>query len=319
MIISGSTLFKMIISHRPLPTTRRWLRAVLVLFAAVLLPLGLAHADGPDFDAVAARLVEAVKAGELTEEQAEAMMGELGRAAFAERMDRARRHRGSDAEFRLKLGKAIRAGKISEGDARRKWEAYEKGKAARAKKPNEAEMAEVKKKIWAAVKEGHVTEEQAKARWEGYLDQYRRSKPDAKGDDARLAKYRAFERSLHEAVAAGKISREDADKKLIEARMRIWPPSKKTDPRDAKVKKRLAEAVKAGTITEEAAKARWAGYLKQKSTQAEQPMPPREEMLEARRKIGAAVEAGAITEEEARAKWEAYLEAFRKSAAKRRR
>jgi len=54
---------------------------------AVILSCGIAHAGQPDFEAVGTRLIEAVQAGELTPEQAKAMMGALACVSFEERLN----------------------------------------------------------------------------------------------------------------------------------------------------------------------------------------------------------------------------------------
>ena len=63
------------ISATPSRTNSRWSQACLLLCAICVLPFGVAH--GQDHDAVGRRLREAVSKGELTAEQAGAMMGVL--------------------------------------------------------------------------------------------------------------------------------------------------------------------------------------------------------------------------------------------------
>lgn len=86
---------QMIVSQQPIPASR-WAIAVILLSAVGLLPLGVASAQDPDYEAVANRLIEAVEEGELTAAQAEAMMGALARARFAERLAAARSHEEHD-------------------------------------------------------------------------------------------------------------------------------------------------------------------------------------------------------------------------------
>ncbi len=98
---SGGNLerrFKMIMSDRPM-TGSPWPHTCIVLCALICLPLGVAFAGEPDYEAVTRRLIAAVKAGELTEPQAEAMMGALTRARFAERLAASdEKSRGRDRE-----------------------------------------------------------------------------------------------------------------------------------------------------------------------------------------------------------------------------
>ena len=65
----------MILSHHIKPATSSTLRAGLLLVAVTMLPLGFAFAQ--DYEAVGKRLAKAVVKGELTWEQANAMMEAL--------------------------------------------------------------------------------------------------------------------------------------------------------------------------------------------------------------------------------------------------
>ena len=65
----------MIVSDRPNRSNSRWLRAWVLLGALIVLPLGLASAQ--DYIAVAQRLKESVRQGEITAQQADAMMAAL--------------------------------------------------------------------------------------------------------------------------------------------------------------------------------------------------------------------------------------------------
>lgn len=109
-ITSGGILerrLRMIISARPRARSR-WLSPTLWLLALFLLPLGIAHAQSPDYEAVENRLLEAVKNGELSAEQAANMMGELARSRFAERAagldERRSTHRHAIMEHYSRLG-----------------------------------------------------------------------------------------------------------------------------------------------------------------------------------------------------------------------
>ena len=71
--------FGMIVSETASRVASRWLRACILLCAAVVLPVGMTYAQ--DYDAVGTRLRAAVEAGELTGEQARAMLGALRETA----------------------------------------------------------------------------------------------------------------------------------------------------------------------------------------------------------------------------------------------
>jgi beta-lactamase regulating signal transducer with metallopeptidase domain len=91
--------FKMIVSGRPVRRTPRGMRAILLLLALVVLPLGLAQAKEPDFDAVGKRLRKAVEAEEFPAEQAKAMIRTL----------KVERYRGMER----RLSAAAKDGKMS--------------------------------------------------------------------------------------------------------------------------------------------------------------------------------------------------------------
>lgn len=95
-IDSGGLLerrFEMILSKRSLLAPSTWLRLGVVLLAVGVLPVGIAYADAPDFEAVSERLMRAVHDGELTPQQAESMMADLARNWFAERLHHSLRAR----------------------------------------------------------------------------------------------------------------------------------------------------------------------------------------------------------------------------------
>lgn len=102
--------------------------ALLVLVLGVL-PGSEARAGEPDYEAVGSRLEAAVHAGELTAAQAQAMMGALAEARFAERMAAAA-HPPAKKPDLVTMGRKIRAavaaGKLTEDEGRAKMEAYER-------------------------------------------------------------------------------------------------------------------------------------------------------------------------------------------------
>lgn len=96
-------------------------RSLALLGALVLLPWGLAGAGEPDYEAVSDRLLKAVASGELSPEQAEAMMGKLAKVRFAERV--------AELKARGKLGSA--KGKRKRKEQKKAKQAW--GKALEAK------------------------------------------------------------------------------------------------------------------------------------------------------------------------------------------
>lgn len=207
----------------------RWLAPLLVLAAP------WASAQEPDYEAVGDRLLEAVEGGELSAEQAKAMMGALASQRFAERLA-GLEHDEDDDEWEqawdelskhyrklglseeqlegmvdgleevgiedeqlfetlgamVKLSWTLRKGGVDreaveafndyfadeldleEEQRKRVWALAKRVAAAGERMPSKEDMAAVKTKIWAAVEAGKLTEEQAKQKWEAYLREAKR-------------------------------------------------------------------------------------------------------------------------------------------------
>lgn len=119
-INSGGNLerrFRMIVSNKPKPRRPRWLSSLAVFCGLAFLPFGVAQAQSPDYEAVGTRLLRAVERGELSAAQAKAMMGELARARFAERLQALaqKHHSGKNASKARRPGKAPSWERIMEG------------------------------------------------------------------------------------------------------------------------------------------------------------------------------------------------------------
>ena len=239
----------MIESGTPHRSNSRWVQACVVLLAVAVLPLGLAYAKGPDREAVGRRLRAAVQAGELTAEQARTMLGTLGKTDGAKKdqhPDRAR----ADALLKAiwaRLQAAVKAGKMSEEDAHKK-------------------MGEIKKGIHAKLKG-------------------KDARRDDRDDRARehLMKLR---RELGAAVEAGKMSREDAAKKMAgaEKAVRERMAAGRGQTRAKRITKEdlshagieIRKAVAAGKITAEQGRAKMEALRKMASRPSVAPrsMPP---------------------------------------------
>jgi hypothetical protein len=193
-------------------------------------------------------------------------------------------------------------------------------------------------KIRKAVADGKISREDARKRMEDLRKRMGPENVEKKHDDNQdlRSRWEAIKKRIEGAVQRGEMTREEADRKYRELRMRMGK-EKRPDPRRkegetkrsespsreemGRIKERIWAGVKAGKITEEQAKERWEGYLKQVrgSKIKLQRSPSREEMGEVRRKIGEAVKAGKITEKEAKKEWEAYMKRFRESQTKEKR
>ena len=152
-----------------------------------------------DPEAVKRRLDYAIKEGLMTREQAEKLQAAAKqRMEIAQRADDNRRGRGretqsNDRQADARKGYEIRRKRIEEGV-----------KSGKIKREDAAKMyAELRKRMEAANRGGGDKKEEGK-------------------EDPRLARYRATERHFAAEVKAGKLSKEDAQKKLIEVRKQLW-------------------------------------------------------------------------------------------------
>lgn len=128
--------------------------------------------------------------------------------------------------------------------------------------------------------------------------------------------YRKAEAKIKAAVEAGKVSREDAEKKLGEMRRMVRADGARTGGRGLsaedyrRAEKRMKAGVESGKITREEAEKRMAEMRRRMQSQKQGPRPAgtgREVELKkkfhaAERKIMAAVEAGKISKEEGKKK-----------------
>jgi len=303
---SGGSLerrFNVIVSNRPLSKTPRWALAAML----ALLPLGVAYAQSPDYDAVAARLAEAVAAGELSAEEAGDMMAELGRSAFekqlramkARRGKRAGRTDADVARVKKELWTMVKAGKITEAQAKQRLEGF----MNRGRRERRMKYAAVERRLKAAVDAGKMSAEEAEKKLADLKQQVW-----GKREDPRKARHEAAAREIMAAVKAGKISEEDARKRLEEMRRHLLEKEGKVDPRDAAMRQRLEKAVKSGKLSEAEAKQHWKAYEQDKAGAGK---PTEAELAKVKRKIWAAVAAGKITEKQAEERWQGYLKSLR--------
>ena len=242
-INSGGILEKrltMIVSQTNLKLSN-WMCLAVFLLAIGVLPIGLVYAQ--DYEAVQKRLVEAVKSGEISRAQAGAMLETLKGTDKAKRGgDRdmeALRRRYQEGARRIEA--AVEAGEVSKEDA-------------------EKRLIEMRKAMFP-------TPDQDKAK--------RGNDPDM---EALKRRYQEGARRIEAAVEAGKVSKEDAEKRLIEMRKAMFPETgTKSKLRDNKSKtkngkemaslearkkifqqseKIILDAVKSGKVSEKDAKKR---------------------------------------------------------------
>ena len=150
-----------------------------------------------DPEAVKRRLDYAVKEGLMTREQADKMMVDakkrMDAAQRGNNEGRGRETQSNDRQADARKGYEIRRKRIEEGV-----------KSGEIKREDAAKMyAELRKRTEAANRGGGDKKEESK-------------------EDPRLERYRAAERHFAAEVKAGKLSKGDAQKKLIEIRKRLW-------------------------------------------------------------------------------------------------
>jgi len=174
----------------------------------------------------------------------------------AEKQAKSARAKGDSEEAKMKLvyeklGAAIKNGDLTEAEAKAKWAAMFGDKAGKSKdarkrkeaKPKETkrkdrsdeEMAKVRKKLGEAVRQGHLTAEQAREKFRAHAEQGSKSEKEAakkkvtdkKADKKSAEKQRqeedlrAITAKLRAAVADGKLTTEEARRKMAEIRKRM--------------------------------------------------------------------------------------------------
>ncbi len=358
----------MIVSGTSNRSNSQWLQACVLLFAIVVLPLGVAYAQ--DYEAVERRLGEGVSEGELSLGQAIVMMDALrGAAKDGKDEDDVERRVGEwIGSVGEKIKAAVAAGKLSEEDAWKKWHHFKENEVGPKLKALVAsgevterwalslwdglEKAEIGERLKAAVAKGEITEEQALAKWKAITEGRDKGGHDleatwkklqamvkagklterqahakmaaiknqaAWGPSARGGKpgeerkrnpredYARAEAELRKAVAAGRISAEDARARLQRMRKAMAGQGDRGEKVDwDPIKRRIEGAVKAGKMTREEANRHYEGLKKRfgaaKASEAE--------LAAVKKKIWAGVKAGKMTEAQARARWEAYLKSI---------
>ena len=292
--------FEMIVAKTPLKSSPRWLQLAAAALAALTLPLGVTYAQNTDVRAVTERLERAVKAGEMSKADMAAVLRALKQSS-GKRQD----PRKKPGEDRRKRGEATQRGtdervqKAIEDTNRRLRAAVEAGKMT----PEEARKAS-RERI-AAIKE-RAEQSQGKAKRRGAGDAMEKMK----------AEHESFVREMAEMVKAGKLSREDMQRKVAAHRRAIGEKMKAAEKkgaaekmrrgaaegRDAAVLERLKKAVEDGTLTKKAAAERYEAWEKKaKADKGGKKAGPSPEMVWQR--IERAVKNGDLTEEQAKQRY----------------
>ena len=113
------------------------LRIVVLLVAALLIPLGTVHADGSKTKTDAgltnvwAKLQAAVEAGKMSAEDAEVKMIAIKKARLVDDSKYAGKKDIDYEAIGKKLKAAVKAGKLTEEQAWAKWKAIKRGKGSK--------------------------------------------------------------------------------------------------------------------------------------------------------------------------------------------
>ena len=148
---------------------------------------------------------------------------------------------------------------------------------------------------------------------------------EAEFEDRRMEELRHAEMELMRAVKNGRISEQDAKRRLIEHKKHLWgdsDESKKNEMSEFKRKYReaegrLAKMVEAGEISEEAAEERLASmkeYWKEAKQKTNSQTEFARQMERVKRRVQAGVESGRMTEEQAKETYEKYEKQFMQEA-----
>jgi hypothetical protein len=194
------------------------------------------------YKAYVERIKKAVEAGELSEEEAEKKLIETRQRMFGQP---AAKSAEGDKETRIRrfrayaeeIQKAVDTGDFSEEEAGKKLLAMRKRLAQQpavksAEGDKEARIRRFRayaEEIQKAVEAGDLSEEEAERKLLAIrkrLAQQPAEKPAERDMDALVKRYKAYAAQIKKAVEAGEVSEEEAEKKLIETRLRLFPQPK---------------------------------------------------------------------------------------------
>ncbi len=336
-INSGGNLEKRL---RMMIAKKKWkvpsaLRMAIVAVAVCVFPLGIVYAQ--DFDAVERRLGSAVEAGELSLEQANQMMKAL-RSARKERETESKERRY--AQYVDKIEAALKAGKISKEEAREKIIAAKREffgvvreKIEPKREYREKQYKKYVEKLEAAVKAGKITKEEARKKMIagqrelfGVVREKKEPRREYREKESKERRYKEYAEKIEAAIKAGKLSKEEARKKLIAGQRELFgiagerKERTKSEYREMEARERrykeivqeIEEGVKDGKISESRAKRillakrrelfGFIGEKKEPRAENRDKGSNERRYKELAGKIEAAVRSGKLTKEEARRK-----------------
>lgn len=218
---------RMIISNRKITRTPRWFMAGTLLLAATTMPLGVAYAQ--DFAAIERRLGAGVAEGELTLEQAVAMMHALRKESKHSAGDRSDLDRIRAAAEETQ--RALESGRISPEDARRRQaeirRAMVERDAARVRAPKlptaRDDMSRAREELKRAAEAGAMSKEHAERRLEELRKVEREHDLERRAIERRVSReeYANHLADLKRMIESGRITEEDGKRRLEEIRKKL--------------------------------------------------------------------------------------------------
>ena len=231
----------MIMARKQSTSTPRWRRAFVLLSVMMVLPVGFVVAQ--DFEAIERRLAEGVLEGELSLQQAAVMIDVLRRNA--ENRDDPRRHSSSDrgafrreeyARAKKRIDEMVAEGKMSREDAdrrlgemRRRISRDREERGRNTGTMTRQEYANGREAIEKMVVEGKVSREDADRRLGEMRRRISRDREERGRNIGTMTRqeYASGREAIEKMVAEGKVSREDADRRLGEMRRAIGSQQRK--------------------------------------------------------------------------------------------
>ncbi|MCP4456025.1 MAG: hypothetical protein GY809_31600, partial [Planctomycetes bacterium] len=315
-----------------LTRTKKWMLAGLCA-TVVLCCAGIQTVFAQDYEAVGKRLRKAVAAGELTGEQARAMLGTLRKAS---QLDNEARDREAAIEGVVKrVRTAVADGKLTPEQGRARLQDMRKrmaegtretrahrGEHGEEGRDSRARYAAAEKEIQAAIEAGKITRAQGRERLAGLRrhlagggeTRERRGEHGEEGRDSR-ARYAAAEKRVQVAIKAGQITEAQGKERLSGLKRHLAgargerAAAGRTKQRNTRIEyaaaeKRIQVAIKAGQITEAQAKERLVGLKKRLAGEGGDRAAAgrtaqrnrRIEYAAAEKRVQVAIKAGQITE-----------------------
>ncbi|MEC8252234.1 MAG: M56 family metallopeptidase [Planctomycetota bacterium] len=247
--------FEMIVTKTPLKSSPRWLQLAAAALAALTLPLGVTYAQNTDVRAVTERLERAVKAGEMSKADMDAVLRALKQSSQKRAKGRAKKP-AADNPRRAKKG----ATSDANGEAQRM-------------------IDQINRRARAAYESGEMTGEEARKfareRTAEIQERMKKGAGAERGREGAMEKMRAehesFVREMTEMVKAGKLSREDMQRKVQAHRRAIGEKMEASEkggdaaPKggDDAMLQRLKKAVDSGRMTPAQAEERFDAWKKQ--------------------------------------------------------